>query len=180
MIILASASPRRKELLSRIADDFTIVSCRSEEKTSYKRPHLYAEALAQHKAEEVAQTAQDGDAVIAADTIVCFKGRILNKPADEDEAKRFLKMLSGKKHSVYTGVCVIKKGVFKKTYYCKSDVEFNRLDDEFIDAYVAGGSPLDKAGAYGAQDEGVVKRIKGDYDNVVGLPLERLAKILGE
>ena len=81
---------------------------------------------------------------------------------------------------MYTGVCVIKKGVFKKKYYRKSDVEFNRLDDEFIDAYVAGGSPLDKAGAYGAQDEGVVKRIKGDYDNVVGLPLERLAKILGE
>lgn len=180
MIVLASASPRRRELLSRIVSDFTVSPVADEEKTDYKRPHLYVQALARHKAECAAKSAQSGDVVIGADTTVFFKGRILNKPKDAEEARRFLKMLSGNRHFVYTGVCVIRKGFFSLTYYCKSVVQFNKLDDEFIEKYVAGGSPLDKAGAYGVQDKGVVKRVIGDYDNVVGLPLKRLAKLLGE
>lgn len=180
MIILASASPRRRELLSRITKDFKVVVVKDEEKTDYKRPHLYVQALAKHKAEHAAESAENGDLIIAADTTVYFKGKIFNKPKDAEEAKRFLKTLSGNRHGVYTGVCVIKKGQRSQTYYCRSVVEFNDLSDEFIDAYVAGGSPLDKAGAYGIQDKGVVKRIVGDYDNVVGLPLKRLKKILGE
>ncbi len=180
MIILASASPRRRELLAELTSDFCVIPSRDEEKTDYKRPHLYVQALARHKAENVASIAEAGDIVIAADTVVCFRGRILNKPKDKEEAEVFLRMLSGKKHSVYTGVCVIKKGAFEQNYYCRSVVEFNELDDDFIKQYVESGSPLDKAGAYGVQDEGVVKRVIGDYDNVVGLPLERLAAILGE
>lgn len=180
MIILASASPRRRELLSRITKDFKVVVVKDEEKTDYKRPHLYVQALAKHKAERADESAENGDVIIAADTTVYFKGKIFNKPKDAEEAKRFLKTLSGNRHGVYTGICVIKKGQRSQTYYCRSVVEFNDLSDEFIDAYVAGGSPLDKAGAYGIQDKGVVKRVVGDYDNVVGLPLKRLKKILGE
>lgn len=180
MIILASASPRRRELLGRITKDFRVAVVADEEKTDYKRPHLYVQALATHKAERAAENAEYGDLIIAADTTVYYKGRIFNKPKDAEEAKNFLKELSGNRHYVYTGVCVIKKGQWRETYYCRSVVEFNDLSDEFIDAYVEGGSPLDKAGAYGIQDKGVVKRITGDYDNVVGLPLQRLKKILGE
>lgn len=179
MIILASASPRRKELLSRIVGDFGVVPSKGEEKTRYKAPRLYVVDLARNKAREVAARSDAHDTVIGADTVVSFRGRILGKPEDEKEAKRFLSELSGKKHSVYTGVCVIKDGR-ETAYYCKSVVQFNKLDEKFIDGYVAGGSPLDKAGAYGAQDEGVVKRVYGDFDNVVGLPLARLAEILGE
>lgn len=180
MIILASASPRRRELLGRITDRFTVVTVADEEKTDYKRPHLYVQALATHKAERAAENAENGDVVIAADTTVYYNGRVFNKPKDADEAKRFLRTLSGRKHSVYTGVSVIKKGEGRETYYCRSVVELNDLSDAFIDAYVAGGSPLDKAGAYGIQDKGVVRRVIGDYDNVVGLPLQRLKEILGE
>lgn len=180
MIILASASPRRKELLSRIVGDFRVIPSKDEEKSLYKRPHLYVEELASHKAESVAEYAQDGDVVIGADTVVCFRGKILNKPEDARQAKEFLRALSGNRHYVYTGVCVIKKGVKSEKYYCRSTVVFNDLDEEFIDEYVKGGSPLDKAGAYGAQDKGVVRRVIGDFDNVVGLPLERLKQILGE
>lgn len=180
MIILASASPRRRELLSRITGEFRVTPAGGEEKTRYVRPHLYVQALASDKAERVAEKAEEGDVVIAADTAVYFRGKIFNKPSGAEEARRFLKALSGNRHSVYTGVCVIKKGVSKTVYYCRSVVQFNKLDDGFIDAYVAGGSPLDKAGAYGAQDEGVVRRVIGDFDNVVGLPLGRLKTILGE
>lgn len=180
MIILASASPRRRELLSRITDKFTVIPSKDGEETGYMRPHLYVKDLAEKKAESVAKEAREGDVIVAADTIVYYKGRILNKPRDAEEAKAFLTMLSGKKHSVYTGVCVIKKGVSEQSYYCRSEVEFNALSEEFVDAYVKSGSPLDKAGAYGIQDKGVVRRVHGDYDNVVGLPLGRLRQILGE
>lgn len=184
MIILASASPRRRELLSRITGDFEVRPSGANESTSYRRPHLYVRDLAERKAESVAKTAEAGDLIVAADTIVYFRGRVLNKPRDAKEAADFLAMLSGKKHSVYTGVCVIKKGDagkdFRQSYYCRSVVEFNVLDEEFIAEYVRSGSPLDKAGAYGVQDKGVVRRVTGDRDNVVGLPLERLRQILGD
>lgn len=184
MIILASASPRRRELLSRITCDFEVVPSGASETTTYRRPHLYVRDLAERKAESVAVAVKSGDTVIAADTIVYFKGKVLNKPRDAKEAADFLRMLSGKKHSVYTGVCVIKKGrdgqSRKERYYCRSIVEFNVLSEDFIAAYVKSGSPLDKAGAYGIQDKGVVKRVTGDRDNVVGLPLERLRQILGD
>ena len=184
MIILASASPRRRELLSRITCDFEVVPSGASETTTYRRPHLYVRDLAERKAESVAVAVKSGDTVIAADTIVYFKGKVLNKPRDAKEAADFLRMLSGKKHSVYTGICVIKKGrdgqSRKESYYCRSIVEFNVLSEDFIAAYVKSGSPLDKAGAYGIQDKGVVKRVTGDRDNVVGLPLERLRQILGD
>lgn len=170
--------------MSRIASGFEVKPSEADENTSYRRPHLYVMDLAGRKAESVAATAEAGDLIVAADTIVYFCGKVLNKPRDAKEAADFLRMLSGRKHSVYTGVCVIRKekdgNSRKEIYYCRSLVEFNRLSDEFIDAYVRSGSPLDKAGAYGVQDKGVVRRVYGDYDNVVGLPLGRLRQILGD
>ena len=115
--------------------------------------------------------------VIGADTVVVFGGRIIGKPKDEKQAFDILKELSGKTHSVYTGVCVVRGGK-KKAFVRKSRVLFFPLTDERINSYIATGSPMDKAGAYGIQDSGFVKKIRGSYSNVMGLPVEKLRKIL--
>lgn len=181
MIILASASPRRKQLLSEIAQGFEVRPSFACEISDYRAPHMLVKELARIKAQNVANQAGEDDVVIGADTVVCFGKKMLGKPADEEQAKSFLRMLSGKRHSVYTGVCVIRKTPYKIwNYYCKTDVFFNDLSEEFIDAYVRSGSPMDKAGAYGIQDGGLVRKIQGDYDNVVGLPLGQLSQIIGE
>lgn len=111
------------------------------------------------------------------DTVVVFGGRIIGKPKDEKQAFDILKELSGKTHSVYTGVCVVRGGK-KKAFVRKSRVLFFPLTDERINSYIATGSPMDKAGAYGIQDSGFVKKIRGSYSNVMGLPVEKLRKIL--
>lgn len=111
------------------------------------------------------------------DTVVVFGGRIIGKPKDEKQAFDILKELSGKTHSVYTGVCVVRGGK-EKAFVRKSRVLFFPLTDERINSYIATGSPMDKAGAYGIQDSGFVKKIRGSYSNVMGLPVEKLRKIL--
>lgn len=176
-IILASASARRREILKDIVENFEVIPSSFEENAdSALSPEETVKSLASGKAEDVFLS--HGDCVvIGADTIVFFNGRILGKPKDEEDAVATLKSLSGKKHSVFTGVCILKKGL-KSCFSVKSEVEFNVLSDEFINNYVASGSPMDKAGSYGIQDDGVIKGFSGSYTNVVGLPKEKLEEEL--
>lgn len=176
--MLASASPRRKELLRRILPRFRVVPARGEERADFSlSPGEIAESLARAKAEEVFSSNPDA-LVIGADTVVCFEGKLLGKPADAEEAKRTLAALSGKPHEVFTGYCVL-SAERKKSGFVRSRVFFRSLSKEYIDKYVAGGSPLDKAGSYGIQDEdGPVERYEGSYTNIIGLPVEELRAVL--
>ncbi len=177
--ILASASPRRRELLSQILSKFEVVPAVAEEKVNISLfPEQMAVELAEHKCEEVFFK-NDKKTVIGLDTIVVFGGEVLGKPKNKDDAVSTLKKLSGKTHFVITGVCV--KNRFKKvTGFDKTEVKFNILTDEFIKQYVDGGSPMDKAGSYGIQDGGIVKEYFGSYTNVVGLPVTLTKKLIDE
>ncbi len=180
-IILASASPRRRELLKFITEDFTVKVSDAEEVTD---PALSAEetvkSLAEIKGEAVAEGYPD-DTVISADTIVVLDGKILGKPKNEADAFSMLSSLSGRTHEVFTGVCIIHGGE-KKVFAERTEVSFYSLSDEEIRAYIATDEPADKAGAYGIQGKGctLVKAINGDYNNVVGLPVAKLNRILKE
>ncbi|MDE7439671.1 MAG: Maf family protein [Clostridia bacterium] len=177
--ILASASPRRKELFSLIVPEFEVIPAKSEEKFNMSLfPEQVALSVAESKCDEV--FAENGDAVVVGcDTIVVFDGEILGKPKDSDDATKTLKRLSGKTHYVITAVCVRNK--YKKLLeFEKTEVRFNNLSDEFIKIYVDSGSPLDKAGSYGIQDGGLVKEYFGGYTNVVGLPVSLVKKMLEE
>ena len=182
-IILASASPRRKELLNMLGvQDLKIVPAVGGEKAAEGlAPDALVITLASHKAREVAAQSAPGDVVIAADTIVWHRGRVFGKPHSEDEAARMLRELSGDRHEVYTGVAVIKDGreLLEAEH---SFVRFRTLSDAEIAAYIATGEPMDKAGAYGIQGRAslFVEGIDGDYFNVVGLPLCRLGLMLKE
>ena len=183
MWILASASPRRKELLAEILPEFEIIpSLADETVTEPLSPKQLVEMLATRKAFEVAsRTENEGKFVLGSDTVVAYGGEVLGKPKDEAEEFRMLKLISGKKHAVYTGVCILtcKDGkVGYETKTAKTDVYFNELSNEWISAYIQGGSPMDKAGAYGIQDGGLVSKIKGSYSNVVGLPVELCTKMI--
>lgn len=178
-IILASASPRRKELLKEIVKEFEIIPAKGEERADTALPPgQIVCALAEAKCGEVFKKYPDS-LVIGCDTIVYFNGKVLGKPKSRAEAQQTLKELSGKTHSVYTGVCICSPEK-RLTRFDKTEVEFNPLSDGFIKNYVDGGSPMDKAGCYGIQDGGVVKSYSGSYTNVVGLPLELLEKMLKE
>lgn len=174
--ILASASPRRKQLLKEIVPEFTVLPAKGEERVEEVPPHLLVQSLATQKAEEVASLPQANDAIVlGADTVVAVDGEVLGKPKDETDAVRMLSMLSGRKHQVYTGVCIIypQDGTRKKMVsFAKTDVYFYPLTQEQIMRYVQTGSPMDKAGAYGIQDGNLVERIDGSFSNVVGLPVE--------
>ncbi len=181
--ILASASPRRKELFGALVTAFTVRPAQGEERAVAAHPETLVKALARQKAEEVAALPLSQDkGVLGADTIVAFGGEILGKPKDEGEAKRMLRALSGNTHEVYTGVCMIytdKEGKRKTlTGSACTKVRFHELSDAFIAAYIQGGSPMDKAGAYGIQDGGLVKEIEGSFSNVVGLPVELCQEML--
>ena len=192
-IILASASPRRRELLSLVTDNFEILTADVDERAAEIRmeedgvPALkVSEHLAEIKAKAVYDTLSDEEKensiVIGADTSVILDNIIFGKPADRDEAVRMLSLLSGHKHIVATGVCIF-AGCEKKVFTEETVVEFNPLDDyqtKLISDYCDTGSPLDKAGGYGIQDMGalLVKGIDGDYANVVGFPVSRLAREL--
>lgn len=177
MLILASKSPRRQELLKYITTDFTVKSAYVDETLpkgiSPSQAVIYLSSI---KAEPFRN---DEDTVIGADTVVALGKTILGKPSDEDDARRMLKMLSGKTHSVFTGVTVI-KGQVSDSFAVETKVKFYDLSNKEIDDYVKTGEPLDKAGAYGIQGYGslLVEEIKGDYFNVVGLPVSKLNKIL--
>ncbi|MBP3696996.1 MAG: septum formation inhibitor Maf [Clostridia bacterium] len=171
-IILASASPRRKELLTTAGVEFEVlVSDADETVPDGTLPADAAMLTAEKKALAVAEKC--GDAlVIGADTIVVLDGRILGKPKDEADAKAMLRFLSGKEHKVITGVCLT-DGVETKKFAQVSKVRFYDLTDEEIAAYVATKEPMDKAGSYGIQGKGcvLVESIEGDYFNIVGLPV---------
>lgn len=175
--ILASASPRRRELLSQILPDFEIIPAKKEEKVNLSLfPEQMACALAESKCDEVFENNMDAT-VIGCDTIVVFGKEILGKPKNREDAFNTLKMLSGKTHFVITAVCVRNK-YNKVIEFDKTEIKFNVLSDEFIKIYVNSGSPLDKAGSYGIQDGGLVKEYFGNYTNVVGLPVPLTKKLL--
>jgi septum formation protein len=178
-LILASQSPRRKELLKEILPDFDIIPARGEEKGEGS-PEELVKSLARHKAEEVSRLpSAKGKAVLGADTIVVSPdGEVLGKPKDEQDAFKMLSALSGKKHRVLTGVCLILPNGETQTRAETTDVFFQTLSEEEIKKYIASGSPMDKAGAYGIQDGGLVRRIEGSYTNVVGLPVELCREML--
>lgn len=179
---MASASPRRKELLTRVFPEFEVIpAVGREEADASLTPEEYVRALAAHKCREVYALNPDC-LVIGCDTVVVFGDKILGKPADARAAADTLKMLSGKVHRVMTGVCV--RSPYKELTGVEiTEVQFNALTDGFIAEYVAGGSPMDKAGSYGIQDGGIVRSYAGSYTNVVGLPVglvKRLARQAAE
>ena len=181
MLVLASKSPRRRELLSLYTEDFTIdVSTSPEPSFSGGDVAGYVKTLAGIKAREVFSRHPE-DIVIGADTVVAFDGEVLGKPRDEAHAKEMLTAMSGKGQEVYTGICVMCRD---KTILdsVKTEVSFRNLSEEEIDDYIATGESLDKAGAYGIQGGAgeFVNRVTGDYFNVVGLPMKRLCEILSE
>ena len=178
-IILASNSPRRRELLSSRGVTFKVVpSDFNESEVFITSPKEYVKSLALNKALSVLKN-NPLSVVIGADTVVVFNGQILGKPESEEHARKMLESLSNNEHEVITGYAVISKD--KKIIDCEvTKVIFNELSSEFISSYVLSGSPMDKAGAYGIQDGGLAKEIFGDYDNVVGLPTEKIIKALTE
>ena len=181
MLILASKSPRRRELLSLLTTEFEIdVSDAHEPEFSGGEVSSYVCELACIKAREVARR-HPGDTVIGADTVVAFDGEVLGKPRNEAHAREMLTAMSGGVQKVYTGVCVIHNGREYTDAVC-TEVIFRDLSKAEIDVYVATGECMDKAGAYGIQGGAgeFVSHIAGDYFNVIGLPMKRLAEMLEE
>lgn len=182
-IILASQSPRRRQLLGQIGlDHFIVRPARGEEiMDPALSPAQLVEELSRQKAREVAGASDPGDLVIAADTVVAIDGRVLGKPHDREEACAMLSALSGREHTVYTGVTVCRDDRML-TQHEATQVRFRPLSPREIRAYVDSGEPMDKAGGYGVQELGalLVEGIRGDYFNVVGLPLCRLGQMLSQ
>lgn len=179
-IVLASASPRRRELLEMLGQtNFLVAPAETDEEIAYPDPEETVRNIALSKARKVAGKFSADALILAADTLVYLEGEALGKPKDEAEAKSMLSRLSGARHTVYTGVAAVYDGR-ELTFAEKTDVFFRPMTEDEIDAYVASGEPMDKAGAYGAQGLGAVfiERIDGDFFNVVGLPLCRLVTML--
>jgi septum formation protein len=176
-VILASASPRRVELLRQIVFRFRVLpsdapECEHEQFTAWE----VAQLNAHRKARLIAKQHPD-HLVIGADTVVCLGTKFYNKPADAADARRMLRELSGKTHQVVTGVCLLHLRGHREALFCDTTlVKFHRLTPAVIRQYVATANPLDKAGAYGIQDQGelLVADLHGSYTNVMGLPVERL------
>lgn len=192
-IILASGSPRRKELLSQIGLSFTVRVSEADEHTEETKPEKLVCILSERKAlavwDELTEEEKKESILIGADTVVAVDDRILGKPADETEAFRMIELLQGRSHQVYTGVTILRQGglqpleegtgtcgIQKKQFFEKTDVLVYPMSEEEITAYVKTGEPLDKAGAYGIQGNfaAYIQGINGDYSNVVGLPVGRL------
>jgi septum formation protein len=176
-IILASASPRRARLLGQIGLKFIVDgSSVPEETEGYASPREIVTGLAGRKAAEVALRHDEG-LVVGADTIVVLDGNVLGKPADPEDASRMLRLLSGRTHDVHTGFCIIEKPGGRTVSDAEvTKVTFRELADDEIGEYVRSGSPMDKAGAYGIQDDYgaiFVERIEGCFYNVVGFPLTK-------
>lgn len=173
-IILASASPRRKEILELADLDFDIMPSDAKEITTKTAPHEVVMELATIKANDIYEKSEKQSIVVGADTVVAYKGQILGKPKDEEDARRMLMMLSGQTHEVYTGVCVIEDGK-RKTFFEETKVTFYEISEQKIKDYIKTGEPMDKAGSYGIQGKAAVfiKEIQGDYYNVVGFPIAR-------
>lgn len=179
--ILASASPRRKEILEKAGYSFEIIVSDADENIIEDlSPEKTVEVLAERKALSVWESNRDS-VVFGCDTVVAIDGKILGKPTDDEDAFNMLKMLSGRTHTVSTGVCICsedKTEVFSNT----TQVEFYPLSDETIRSYIASGEGKDKAGSYGIQGYGcvLVKEIKGDYFSVMGLPVSQSSRVLAD
>lgn len=186
-LILASKSPRRRELLSMLGLHIDIFVPDTEEDCdrTVLSPEELVMGLSCRKARAAAEQlllcgdVPDDTVILAADTVVALDGTILEKPVDEDDAHRMLKLLSGRRHEVFTGIAAIHRGRLAVDVQT-TGVRFRTLTAEMIDAYIATGEPMDKAGAYGIQSRGslFVEGIDGDYFNVVGLPLVRVDEML--
>ncbi len=176
-IILASASPRRRELLEMLGLEFEIDTADINEKIGITEPEKLVQELSYRKAAAVAAHHPDS-IVIGADTVVALDGVIMGKPTDEKDALKMLKLLSGRTHQVFTGVTIIHSGV--TTFAECTHVTMFENDEELLKAYIRTGEPMDKAGAYGIQGKGcvLVKKFWGDYFNVVGLPVARVYREL--
>lgn len=178
-VILASQSPRRKELFKLICEDFEVCPALGEETVpDGVQPEYAAEALAVGKCREVAQRCH-GDVIVACDTVVLLDGEIMGKPGDTADAARMLGKLSGRTHRVISGTAFICGGRLR-SFSETTKVTFRNLTDADIADYIETGEPFDKAGAYGIQGTGslLVSGISGDYFNVVGLPVSKLAALL--
>lgn len=181
--ILASGSPRRKELLTQIGLEFEVLVSEADENIEEDlSPGELVERLSLIKAEAVrvsSVSASDNYGIIGADTIVYHDGKVLGKPKDEEDAFAMLRALSGGSHSVFTGVSILLPDE-TITFHNETKVYFDELSDEEIHKYIASGEPMDKAGAYGIQGLGgaFVTRIEGEYANVVGFPIGHFCKVL--
>jgi septum formation protein len=181
-VILASSSPRRFELLSHLKIPFVVKTCHSEEFSNETEPDRLAQDLAIQKGRAVLLNSEIKDhlstLIISADTVVSFEGAVFGKPNDLNEAKKTLQLLSGKTHSVFTGVCGIFKvngNIFQYSFVDESRVTFDEISDQLLDKYLSTGDSLDKAGAYGIQGPSLtfISKLEGSYSNVVGFPLSR-------
>ena len=178
-IVLASSSVNRRQILERAGIAFDWMASDADETASGLLPDAFVLELARRKLEAVLPRCAAEDAVVAADTVASIDGEILGKPRDAAEASRFLHMLSGRTHVVYTGVCIACRG--KRTAFCHTtDVTFYPLSEREIADYVASGEPFGKAGAYGIQGPAAlfVEQICGDYNNIFGLPAARMMRAL--
>ncbi|WP_312429394.1 Maf family protein [Lacrimispora sp.] len=178
-LVLASASPRRKELLAQIGITPEIVPSTLEEKITTNVPEEAVMELSRQKAVDVASRRQPGTYVIGADTVVAAGGKILGKPVSHEDAYRMISLMEGRTHQVYTGVTLVycgKSGNKVRTFVEKTDVHLYPMSDGEIRAYADSADPMDKAGAYGIQGKfaAFIKGIDGDYNNVVGLPVGRV------
>ncbi len=188
-LILASGSPRRRELLGLLGLPFEVQTSDFDEAsvpTAGLTPGAWVQRLAEGKARAVAAGVTGDALVLGADTTVVLDGAYLNKPADAEDARRMLRALSGRTHTVHTGLCLVEVtgGLIGRvvTDAAMTRVTFDTLTEPVIAAYVATGEPLDKAGAYGIQGKALafIPGIQGDYFNVVGLPLNRLCVMLAQ
>lgn len=178
-VILASSSPRRRELLKGMGVDFTVISPEVDERAEGE-PGQVALLLAQRKARAVCAL-HPSELVVAADTLVSVDGQALGKPRDAGEARRMLHLLSGRAHDVFTGVCLAcRLHQYEEARAVRTVVRFRALSEEEIFRYVQSGDPMDKAGAYGIQSgaAGFVESITGSYENVIGLPVQALDEML--
>lgn len=179
-IVLASASPRRRELLENAGVVFEVVVSPAEEiHDASMKPDVLCELNAALKAEAVAAVRPDAT-VIGSDTLVFIDDEPLGKPSDLEEARGMLRRLSGRTHKVCTGVCIVFPGGETKVFHDTTEVDFLPLGDEEIDAYFAVANPFDKAGAYGIQEHGemIISAIRGSFENVMGLPVEMVVEAL--
>lgn len=178
-VVLASASPRRLALLSEVADDITVLpSDVDESRVTASSPRALVRELSRLKALSVAERLNGGDVVIGADTVV-YLDKLYGKPHDRADAIRMLSELNGKEHYVFTGVTVVADGGVR-TFSVRSAVRFRSLAKEEIERYVDEYRPYDKAGAYAVQEGVVVGSYKGSLSNIIGLPMEKLVKVLKE
>lgn len=189
-IILASGSPRRKEILEQVGIPFTVQASNKEEVITENEPVNVVKGLASMKANDVAENAKINDVIIGCDTIVAYNNQIMGKPKNEEDAKLMLQLLQDDVHEVFTGVSVIIKMAAEDGSICDKEINFavetkvyvNAMSEEQIEAYVATKEPMDKAGAYAVQGKFAVhiKKLDGDYYNVVGLPISKLYDVLLE